>query len=215
MKNINFFCVLLAVLLTMSCEVLRKETKPVSEGKKLIDSGVASWYGPGFHGKKTASGEIFDTGKLTAAHRTLPFGTKLIVRNAANNKMVTVKVNDRGPFAKSRIIDLSKAAAEKLDMINAGTAEVFLYLADDSGDPDVENIKKASYTIQVASYSEHSNAVNKAGKVPRGWIKEVTIKGQKAYRVFAGKFSDATSAKKHLVILKKQGINGFVKQIEN
>ena len=82
--------------------------------------GVASWYGPGFHGRKTASGERFNTNELTAAHLSLPFGTKLLVRNERNGKEVVVRVNDRGPYIKSRIIDLSQAAARALGIDGIG-----------------------------------------------------------------------------------------------
>jgi rare lipoprotein A len=89
-------------------------------------TGVASWYGPDFHGKRTSSGEIYDKEKLTAAHRSLPFGTYLLVRNLDNGSSVVVRVNDRGPFAKSRVIDLSEAAARIIGMIPTGTARVGL-----------------------------------------------------------------------------------------
>jgi len=88
--------------------------------------GVASYYADKFHGRQTSSGEVFDMNGLTAAHRTLPFGTMVEVKNLANNRKVVVKVNDRGPFVEDRIIDLSKGAAEQLDMIRTGTAEVEL-----------------------------------------------------------------------------------------
>ena len=90
--------------------------------------GVASWYGPGFDGKLTANGEVFDTNKLTAAHQTLPFDTLVRVTNLENNRVVVVRVNDRGPFVGGRILDLSQAAAERLDMIGNGTAKVRLEL---------------------------------------------------------------------------------------
>lgn len=86
--------------------------------------GIASWYGKKFNGKKTASGEKFDMHKLTAAHRSLPFGTKVRVENLANGKVVVVRINDRGPFARGRIIDLSYAAAKKIGIIKAGCAKV-------------------------------------------------------------------------------------------
>ena len=86
--------------------------------------GIASWYGREFEGRPTASGEIFDPSQLTAAHPTLPFGTVIVVTNLHNNKSVTVRVNDRGPFVPARIVDVSKAAAEKLDMVVTGTAPV-------------------------------------------------------------------------------------------
>ena len=96
----------------------------VEVGEKA--DGIASWYGPGFHGKKTSNGEIYDQNALTAAHKTLPMHTILRVTNLNNNRQVTVRVNDRGPFAHNRIIDLSKGAAGQIDMIHAGTAPVRL-----------------------------------------------------------------------------------------
>jgi rare lipoprotein A len=86
--------------------------------------GVASWYGPGFHGRKTASGERFDQNDLTAAHRKLPLGSEVKVTNLANGRSVTVAINDRGPYAKGRVLDLSKAAARKLGMVEDGVAKV-------------------------------------------------------------------------------------------
>jgi len=91
-----------------------------------IQSGKASYYGFKYQGLPTASGEIFDLNQLTAAHKTLPFGTKVKVTNLANNRWVVVRINDRGPFVKGRIIDLSQAAANQLEMVQSGTAQVKL-----------------------------------------------------------------------------------------
>lgn len=88
--------------------------------------GLASYYGPKYHGRKTASGEVFDMYQLTAAHKQLAFGTKLKVTNISNGKSVVVKVNDRGPFVGNRILDLSYEAAKQLDMLSSGVAEVKL-----------------------------------------------------------------------------------------
>ncbi|SRR6056297_513434 len=90
--------------------------------------GIASWYGPNFHGNRTANGEIFDMNKITAAHKSLPFGTKVRVTDLDSNKSVVVRINDRGPFIKGRIIDLSRRAAQKLGIIDTGTAEVGLQI---------------------------------------------------------------------------------------
>lgn len=90
--------------------------------------GVASWYGPGFHGKKTASGQRFNTHALTAAHKTLRLGTKVKVTNLFNNKSVIVLINDRGPFVRGRIIDLSQAAKQRIEM--GGTARVSIKIID-------------------------------------------------------------------------------------
>lgn len=89
-----------------------------------VERGEASWYGPGFHGKKTASGEIYDQTDMTAAHRRLPLGTEVVVTNLENGKKVKVEINDRGPYAKGRVIDLSKEAGKKLGILSDGTAEV-------------------------------------------------------------------------------------------
>jgi len=86
--------------------------------------GAASWYGPGFNGKKTASGDIFDESKLTAAHRTMPLGSKARVTHLGNGKSVEVLINDRGPYIEGRVIDLSRAAAKALGIIDKGVAKV-------------------------------------------------------------------------------------------
>ena len=120
------------------------------------ESGTASWYGggDGFAGKPTASGEIFDPSQLTAAHKTLPLGTWLEVEDLDNHRKVMVKVNDRGPFVRGRILDLSKAAAERLGMLGTGTAEVRIRAVDLNDKPvgldPVEDLKNP-YTIQVAA----------------------------------------------------------------
>ena len=91
---------------------------------KPIQSGGASWYGPGFHGRKTASGERFNTHALTAAHRSLPFGSRVRVTNARTGRSVVVRINDRGPFAGGRVIDLSKAAAQAVGISGVGRVKL-------------------------------------------------------------------------------------------
>jgi rare lipoprotein A len=93
---------------------------------RSLQRGQASWYGPGFHGRKTASGERFDSGDMTAAHRSLPFGTKVRVRHEASGRSVVVRINDRGPFHRSRIIDLAAAPARALGITATGAAAVSL-----------------------------------------------------------------------------------------
>jgi rare lipoprotein A len=102
------------------------EPAPAHSPGAELGRGKASWYGPGFHGKRTASGERFDMNELTAAHRTLPFGTRVRVRNVQNGREVVVRINDRGPQIRDRIIDLSRAAAAALDLLRAGEAAVIL-----------------------------------------------------------------------------------------
>lgn len=100
---------------------------------KQAASGVASWYGNPFHGRRTANGERYNMNELTAAHRTLPFGSKVRVTNRSNNKSVVVRINDRGPFAGKRVIDLSRAAASALKMMSSGVAPVKLELLRSAG----------------------------------------------------------------------------------
>lgn len=108
---------------------VQKETEPAEKStgtSAIFESGVASWYGPDFHGKRTANGEIYDMNKLTAAHQKLAFHTLVEVENIDNRKKVVVRINDRGPFVKNRIIDLSKKAALRLGLVKNGTAPVHL-----------------------------------------------------------------------------------------
>jgi rare lipoprotein A len=116
------------------------------------ETGYASWYGGKFHGRYTASGEIYDMNKLTAAHKTLPFGTMVKVINTENGKSIVVKINDRGPFVEGRIIDLSRAAAEKIGMLKTGIAKVIVEIVSE------QEQKETVYAIQVGSYIDPGNA---------------------------------------------------------
>jgi rare lipoprotein A len=116
-----------------------------------VQTGTASWYGKDLHGKKTASGELFDMYGLSAAHRTLPFGSMIRVTNLGNNKNIAVRVNDRGPFIKSRVIDLSYGAARELGFAAEGTAQVVIERLDDL--PGTTR-----YTVHAAQYVEKENA---------------------------------------------------------
>jgi len=117
----------LILFLFMTAFLFKHELYAQTQGTELFrQEGIASWYGREFDGRPTASGEIYDSSQLTAAHPNLPFGTVLTVTNKHNNRRVTVRVNDRGPFVAARIIDVSRAAAEQLDMIVTGTAPVVI-----------------------------------------------------------------------------------------
>lgn len=96
-----------------------------------VATGVVSWYGDKFHGRKTASGEVYDKNELTAAHKTLPFGTKIRVTNIKNGKSVVVEINDRGPYAKARVLDLSKAAFNEIGHVNSGIMQVEYEVLED------------------------------------------------------------------------------------
>lgn len=101
-----------------------KTYRPLISGEGFREEGTASWYGPGFHGKKTANGETYNMHAMTAAHKTLPFNSRVKVTNTSNGRSVVVRINDRGPFAHERVIDLSRTAADKLGLIKDGTCPV-------------------------------------------------------------------------------------------
>jgi rare lipoprotein A len=122
---------LLAIGCASSPRFVVKETPEVTmPGSSFVQDGIASYYAEEFHGRKTSNGETFDMNALTAAHQTLPFGTLVRVINKTTGTSVVVRINDRGPFLKDRIIDLSRAAAEKIGMIGPGTAEVHLEILE-------------------------------------------------------------------------------------
>jgi len=144
LSSITSFLIILSLLVGCATSPRytrgRKAVRPSARTKKKAHTysnkpagkyalvGTASYYGPGFHGKKTANGERFNMYELTAAHKTLPFNTRVKVTNLDNNKKVVVRINDRGPYKKGRIIDLSKAAAKKIGLIQTGTAKVQLQI---------------------------------------------------------------------------------------
>jgi rare lipoprotein A len=101
-----------------------KTAEPADMAERQVQQGEASWYGPGFHGRRTASGERFDTNAMTAAHRSLPFGTRVRVVNKHTGQSVVVRINDRGPYARGRVIDLSRASAQALGISGVAAVEV-------------------------------------------------------------------------------------------
>lgn len=112
------------LVLATSCGPQKPPSERAAPDSGWDEEGIASWYGKKFHGRQTANGERYDMYDITAAHRTLPFGTVVLVRNMNNGKELKVRINDRGPFIKGRIIDLSYGAARKLDMIRDGIVPV-------------------------------------------------------------------------------------------
>ncbi|MBN2443029.1 MAG: septal ring lytic transglycosylase RlpA family protein [Spirochaetales bacterium] len=139
-----------------------------------LETGYASWYGGKFQGRYTASGEIYDMNKLTAAHKTLPFGTFVKVINIENGKSIVVKINDRGPFVEGRIIDLSRAAAEEVGMLKSGIAKVLIRIVSQKDEDEL------FYSIQIGSYSDPKNAErikNLLKEKDFGVIIEKTTKG--------------------------------------
>lgn len=203
------------VLFASSCGVIPRT--PSNESLASLGEGRASWYGPNFHGKLTANGEIFDMNELTAAHRTLPFNTMVRVDNQDNGRTVIVRINDRGPYVDNRIIDLSRKAASDLGMISAGTASVRLSLIKEGDRPVTrQNISsRETFTIQIASFENRSEAEAKAESITGARVEEVELNNNTLFRVYYGIYYSVDEAKSAESTLKADGISGFVKQIEN
>lgn len=197
----------------VSCSSTRDLSEYENISGELIESGIASWYGPNFNGRQTANGETFNMNEYTAAHRTLPFNSILRVLNKSNNKSVIVRINDRGPFAKNRIIDLSKKAAEEINMIGPGSVPVDLILLNNSELPI--DLKTPHYTVQVGSYKRKSDAENLSNGITNARVVESIVNGEKYFRVYVGLFKNIDLAKEQKKSLLSEGINGFVKQVEN
>ncbi len=174
-------------------------------------NGIASWYGPNFHGKFTSNGERYNMYDLTAAHKTLPMNTILRVTNRRNGKSVIVRINDRGPFVNNRIIDLSKAAAIRIGMIATGTAPVRLEVigfATKNQIPTKKQLKKlpkkyiqqGGFALQIASFSRFQGALKTQQKYNGvdGYttvIKDVTNNNGRIYKVWLTGFKSEKEAR--------------------
>ena len=191
-----------------------KEEKPAppemieKRETKEVQYGVASWYGPDFHGKTTSSGEIYDMYQLTCAHNTLPLGTTVMVTNLENGRSLELKVNDRGPFVKERIIDLSYAAAQMLGMWEKGTAFVKVEVIG----PLIEQVQR--FTLQVGSFIDENNAQKLADELRRNfenvYVTTVETLTQKYHRVRVGQFETEESALSTAVKLSQMGFKVLV-----
>lgn len=160
----------------------------------FVERGVASWYGPGFHGNKTANGERYDMHLLTAAHRTLPLGSVAVVRSLTSGRHVTVRINDRGPFARGRILDLSLAGAQALGMTGNGTDQIELRVVAYQGRAS----DMGALRVQIGAFAEQQNALNlleRAKRVyPVGRIQSVELPEGRRYRVQVGEFKSEAQA---------------------
>jgi len=173
----------------------------------LWQEGVASWYGPGFHGKKTTSGTVYDQHAMTAAHQTLPLGSNVRVTNLNNNKSVTVLINDRGPFAKGRIIDLSYAAARQVDMIGPGTAPVRVDVLDTGGQRLTAIPDHLDYTLQVGAFSDLNKARELKARLESSHDRPVVIEPHESlYRVRLGTFAGYDEAREYGARLSREGL---------
>ncbi|MBI5184494.1 MAG: septal ring lytic transglycosylase RlpA family protein [Nitrospinae bacterium] len=238
-KLLTFFTCLLALSFA-ACETVSRPTagKPPStaettlekktlvglpqepEDKRFVQEGIASWYGPDFQKKQTANGEVYDMYGMTAAHQTIPFNVYVKVTNLENGKSVVVRVNDRGPFAKDRIIDLTYTASYKLGMLATGTARVRIEGLGFVKEVDGKRvyITPASYqiegtlTLQVGSFKSKDGAYSLVEQLKTGFrdvhVTELEIGTEKYYRVLVGKYKTPADAAKDMESLVQAGFTG-------
>jgi rare lipoprotein A len=193
---------LAAPLLAISCAKKKSARVPAAPRIGALETGIASWYGPPYHGRRAASGEIYDMEKLTAAHRTLPFNTWVEVTNLTNGKKVRVRITDRGPFVGGRIVDLSRAAAREIDMIGPGIAKVRLEVISPPGNPPGNppaNPPAAAglYAVQVGAYLNRDGAERMQKTAQRRYQECRLVRRDGAtvlWRVLIGKETSETAA---------------------
>jgi rare lipoprotein A len=198
----------------------------------FTQTGIASYYGSDFHGKKTSSGEVYNMWALTAAHKTIPLQSLVRVTNLSNNLSVVVRINDHGPHLKGRIIDLSRGAAAKIGMIKPGTAKVKLEVIEEDTRPDfakdkgntefyavnVERTKLIGFGVQIASFENMANLIHyldrlKAAGITDAHVQLATVSGKLVHRLVLGGYQSENDAKWKLKTLREKGMDGFVFRI--
>ena len=193
--------VLLAIIILYSCAAPRY---------REIEYGMASWYGSEFHGRPTASGEIYNMNDMTAAHNSLPLGSRVMVTNLENGKSIEVTINDRGPFVPGRIIDLSYASAKVLDLDGKGIGTVKIEPIDIKSTKNIVNL----YTIQVGSFIKKGNAENLKNELDNRYnnvhISEFDMSGEIFYRVRVGSYDSSKKAYKIAEKIAQDGYNVLI-----
>lgn len=191
--------------------VLGQTYTTMADARGFVEVGVASWYGKDFHGKLTANGEIYNMYGLTAAHRQLPFNTRVRVTNLSNGLQTIVVVNDRGPFVKNRIIDLTYTAAQQLDMLGKGTARVRLEAIDITPPHRIIN-PNGEFYVQLAAFGSRANAEKLQAKLRNMGIacRSVYTENTGLWRVQAGPSTHLSQAEKLQMRLRSQFPKSFV-----
>ena len=194
---------------------------PIANADGFLQTGLASWYGRKFHGRKTANGETYNMYAMTAAHKTLPMNTRVSVHNLKNNRKIVVRINDRGPFVSGRIIDLSYTGAKRLGIVKTGTAQVRI----NTRGKVVSSSKKAkkpvsfqsanywknNFTVQVGAFKNKSNAVKYKYQLAKSYHNAHIIKDKNykdlVYRVRVGRFANIKDAERFTEKIINQGFH--------
>jgi len=205
---------LFLIFLPTACAPKKVPYPPYEPGKEIRyrETGIASWYGEDFHGRKTANGETYDMYAMTAAHRTLPFSTRVRVTNLENGNKTEVRINDRGPFVPGRIIDLSRSGAKELGMLGPGTARVVVEAVGFA--PGAAQSIAGTYAIQVGAFQERENAYRfrdeLAKRHPNVHVVLWETRTKRFYRVRLGSFPTEQEAKVYVEKLRREDLSGFV-----
>lgn len=204
-----------------SYEVLGKRYYVMRSSEGYKERGIASWYGDKFHGQRTSSGESYDMYAMTAAHKTLPLPTYVLVSNLRNGKSIIVRVNDRGPFHDNRIIDLSYTAAARLDILRGGTGLVEVsainpadYKPDMQPSPPAPRARPVTgFYIQVGAFADLGNArrlsARLAGLDRSLHISQAVVNGRTLYRVRLGPLLDTEAADSLVAALVRRGVSEY------
>ncbi len=205
---------MLALASVVACAGASRHATEPPAPKPVTQSGTASWYGPGFLGKETASGETYDPNALTAAHRTLPLGTRVRVTNLQNDLHVEVRINDRGPFVGDRIIDLSYAAAKAIDLVGPGHGTEVLLEVLDAPEPITAVPSSLQFTVQIGSFTDRTAAEQMRARAAQV-ADEVTVVsarvgGATYFRVRTGSFIDRAAADAEAQRLRRAGFDALV-----
>jgi rare lipoprotein A len=183
------------------------------------ERGLASYYGKGFHGRKAADGEPFSQNEMTAAHRKLPLGTKVMIENRDTGEQVEVKITDRGPYAdpKHRIIDLSKAAADSVGLVEAGVSPVNVVVTEEAAKQTKRPEEEVLYEVQVGAFEDHDHAQTVLDQVQK-WFPKAYIAPRQGpegayYRVRVGPFTDKAAAQRIASGLTRGGQRVFLDEV--
>jgi peptidoglycan lytic transglycosylase len=192
---------------------------PTADG--YVESGIASWYGRDFHGRRTSNGETYNMHNITAAHKLLPMHTMLLVQNEENGKTVVVRVNDRGPFIQGRIIDLSYGAAQKLGLVHSGTAQVTITALGEVQNRNNQgsitfkkqaDLRSGEYYVQIGAFLQKYNAIKLQDKFAKANHKAVITKaqinGKLFYRVQVYVGQTLSNARRSEIALLDRGYQG-------